>query len=123
MEGKRSPRRGTRPPAQRTGPKTIQDRLTLTNAASIGKSAPRAKFDDTWLAERIRHYDAESNRLKAGQVAKKFLSKAKAQYRQYCRFGLAKYRHLSWSHLAQVAAQLVRHAVRSSETLHRQEVL
>jgi hypothetical protein len=111
METKRSPRRGARPlQAQLTEPiKQFQDnrREILPSAATIGKSTTRAKLSDQWIEKRITYLSAEVDRLDGGPIARLFLRKAKAHYRQYCRFDSARQRYLSWKYLNQAAVQLV----------------
>jgi hypothetical protein len=86
--------------------KPIQDCLSLPAAASVGKSPQRAELVDPWLEARINYLAFEIRRLDGGSIARLFLKKARARYRQYRRYGSARQRYLSWSYLDQVAGQL-----------------
>jgi hypothetical protein len=95
-------------------------RRSQLNASSVGKSTPRAQFDDTWLRERIPWIAAEVTRLDGGPIARLYLKKARAAFRQFRRFGSPRQRHLCWRYLQQTAVQLAGRPARSSEQLTSQ---
>jgi hypothetical protein len=78
------------------------------------------KLVDSWLEARINYLAFEIRRLEGGPVARLFLKKARARYRQYRRFGSAKQRYLCWSYLDHVAGQLVSRSARSDDQLNGQ---
>jgi hypothetical protein len=79
------------------------------------------KLVDPWLEARINYLAFELRRLEGGPVARLFLKKARARYRQYRRFGSARQRYLSWGYLDQVAGQLVSSPASSNDQLQGQE--
>jgi hypothetical protein len=101
---------------------TCQDWLTIPKSPGVGKSPQqRAELVDPWLEARINYLAFEIRRLDGGSIARLFLKKARARYRQYRRYGSASQRYFCWSYLDQVAAQLVGCAVCSSNQLPSQE--
>jgi hypothetical protein len=62
---------------------------------------------DPWIRARSNYLSAECSRLAAGLIARRFLTEARARYRQYTGCGCPRLSFLAWSALDIVAGQLV----------------